>query len=519
MDDSPTECDTVEDASEGEAAAAAQPAVPAASGDDPPVWGQVDDDLVAPEGLIGDDDDDDDDDEEEEDEVAEAAPDESSSPSAGPREDEAPLPPAHGAAGVGSATAPATAPRLELPCFLLAAVLAVQIVVAVWSQREPHTAALLPVFGYAVMLLLGVGALYGLGRGATDKVGLRPFTSFQFLLLLFAAAPASILAAQAGNLIASLCNREAFPSWLRPPVPDELPTLALAIAGLCVVPALAQELVFRGIIGRAFIARFGPLNGMLLTSLAFAACAVFPQWVAKAFVLAIIFQVVFAATRSLAAAIVLNALCAATSIVVERFPDALEHPRLHAPPRRSARGLGAISGQWGGAGCGGGLVILHAHQVPEGGWKTVDSRLLFAGAAAGGRSGSPAQPRCPRGTGGCRGGHLCRLRRPVVLGGPARRRARGCLQSEQGADPAAAPPAARGRDARRPDDARRRRHAGRDGPRWQRPARRRQVQSQERQGGHRRAAAVGGGWQQGQGSAAASENRHRGGRAKARRRG
>jgi membrane protease YdiL (CAAX protease family) len=302
---------------------------PAAESDDAPVWAQLGDDLVAPQGLLPDDED------EEEDDVVEADAEEPSPP---PRQDEA-RPAAAAcvaaadsaaesatAAAVSSPTGPSAMPGMLIPGVLLAAALAVQIAIAIWIKQQEHFSNLAPVFGYAAMLVLGIGALFALGRGATDKVGLRPFTSFQFLMVLFAAVPASVLAAQMGNLISHLCDTQSFPGWLRPPVPGEFPHLALAIASLCIVPALAQELVFRGVIGRSLTAKFGAFIGMLLTCLAFAAAYVFPEWIAKAFVLAIVFQIVFMVTRSLPAAIVTNALCATAAVLAQRYPDALSIP-------------------------------------------------------------------------------------------------------------------------------------------------------------------------------------------------
>jgi membrane protease YdiL (CAAX protease family) len=287
------------------------------------VWAQAADDLVAPEGLLPDDDEGD---TGEEDDIAEADADEEAP---APSRDE-PVPTASAVEGAAS-PAVATAPGLAIPGILLAAVLAVQVSVAVWMKLQTHAAAFAPVFGFAAMLVLAIGALFVLGRGATDKVGLRPFTSFQFLMLLFAAAPTSVLAAQLGNLIAHLCDTQSFPAWLRPPVTVEFPHLALAIAGLCVVPALAQELAFRGVIGRSLTAKFGAFIGMLLTCVAFAAAYVFPEWIARAFVVTIALQLVFLATRSLAATMVLNALCAAAVVLAQRFAEVLSIPGYSHP--------------------------------------------------------------------------------------------------------------------------------------------------------------------------------------------
>src|SRR5262245_48572524 len=144
--------------------------------DDVPVWAQAGDDLVAPPGLLPDEDD------EEEDDVVEAD-----------AEEPAPPPRQAGASQAACAAAvssppvePSGAPSMLIPGVLLGAVLAVQIAIAIWVKQQEHVAELAPMFGFAAMLVLAIGALFALGRGATDKAGLRPFTSFQFLMVLFA---------------------------------------------------------------------------------------------------------------------------------------------------------------------------------------------------------------------------------------------------------------------------------------------------------------------------------------------
>jgi membrane protease YdiL (CAAX protease family) len=181
-----------------------------------------------------------------------------------------------------------------------------------------------PLLGFGLVLLMGLAALFMMGRGALGKVSLRPLASFQLLLVLFAAAPASILAAQVSNMFSYL----ALPEWLRPPVqpPATLSNPWWAIAALCLIPAVAQELVFRGIVGRALTARCGALIGMTLTTVAFAASYVYPERIAEMLVLGVVLYFVFATTRSLAASILFYALCAAGAMLIARHPDALSIP-------------------------------------------------------------------------------------------------------------------------------------------------------------------------------------------------
>ncbi len=208
-----------------------------------------------------------------------------------------------------------------MPCILLAIALAVQVGVVIAAAKAVYFAEVAAVSGYGVMLISGVAALFILGARPLDKVGLRPFTSFQFLMLLFVAPSAAVLAAQIARLVSPLV-----PEGLRPPASDGFPYIALSLAGFCVLPALALELVFRGVVGRALIARLGVLVGSLLTCLALAATFVYPERIAEWFALAVVLQIVFAATRSLAATIVLSALCAAPAVLLRQYPDALSIP-------------------------------------------------------------------------------------------------------------------------------------------------------------------------------------------------
>jgi len=295
-DDLPPAADTAADQSAGDAPV----------GEDVPVWAQGgEDDIVAPEDLL---------DDEEEEECGAVDSD-------APPIDEADAEPAQCAVGEECASAPKRS-QLLLSSLLLVAVLAVQVGIAFWIKQQSHMAGFAPIFGFALVLVLAVVVLFATGRGALGNLGLRPFTSFHFLMALFVAPATSVIAAQAGRLISHL----AIPDALRPPTGDTLSHLALAIAGLCVLPALALELTFRGMIARSLAAKFGSFIGMLLTSVAFAASFVWPEKIAEWFVISVVLQLFVMATRSLPVSIILYSLCAATTLLIGRYPDALNIP-------------------------------------------------------------------------------------------------------------------------------------------------------------------------------------------------
>ena len=85
------------------------------------------------------------------------------------------------------------------------------------------------------------------------------------------------------------------------------------------LPALGEELFFRGFLGRGLVARYGPILGVLLTTLLFALFHIDPVRIASAAVMGVVFHWVYLMTRSLAAPILLhtcyNALCIAAAKV------------------------------------------------------------------------------------------------------------------------------------------------------------------------------------------------------------
>jgi tetratricopeptide (TPR) repeat protein/membrane protease YdiL (CAAX protease family) len=73
----------------------------------------------------------------------------------------------------------------------------------------------------------------------------------------------------------------------------------LALIVTCLLPAVSEELFFRGFLGRGLVARYGPALGILLTSLLFGVIHINPVRIAVAGVLGIALHAVYLATRSL----------------------------------------------------------------------------------------------------------------------------------------------------------------------------------------------------------------------------
>lgn len=75
-------------------------------------------------------------------------------------------------------------------------------------------------------------------------------------------------------------------------------SLGFLLVAIAIVPAVAEELVFRGIIGRGLVARWGLLWGILITSALFAAMHVHPAHAFALIPLAVAMHVAYLSTRS-----------------------------------------------------------------------------------------------------------------------------------------------------------------------------------------------------------------------------
>jgi membrane protease YdiL (CAAX protease family) len=82
-----------------------------------------------------------------------------------------------------------------------------------------------------------------------------------------------------------------------------LPVLVMIIAA---APALSEELIFRGVIGRGLIARWGVIPGVLITSLLFGVVHMHPAHALAVIPLGIALHVVYLATRSFYAPVLLH---------------------------------------------------------------------------------------------------------------------------------------------------------------------------------------------------------------------
>ncbi len=178
------------------------------------------------------------------------------------------------------------------------------------SIQSDHLGMLL--CGTQALLVMGVIAAsrLRLGRHAVRRLSFHQLTLGHSFAILTLILPLGIVSSQVYvlflkfvweplvNLMPSLralddMNTMSQMGELTASMP--LPLLLLAIA---LAPAIAEELVFRGVIGRGLTARWGVVWGVLLTSVLFAIVHMHPVHAAGVFLLGLGMHLVYLATRS-----------------------------------------------------------------------------------------------------------------------------------------------------------------------------------------------------------------------------
>lgn len=161
----------------------------------------------------------------------------------------------------------------------------------------------------AFLLATGLAVLIRFGRGSFRHIPLRGVSLGHLGLVVALMLPISLFCSQLHYWI--------FMAWekLTAEFPvlqllDELqsqhtvemaahhvsfPALLLMFAA---VPAIAEELIFRGVIGRGLIARWGMAAGMVITSIMFAIMHLHPAHVLALMPLAVVMHVLYVATKN-----------------------------------------------------------------------------------------------------------------------------------------------------------------------------------------------------------------------------
>ena len=182
----------------------------------------------------------------------------------------------------------------------------------------------------AALLVIVPAVRLRVGPRMREEFGLSRLTGGEALWVVAAVAPLGILSDQlylwAVELTIRLAQR--FPFLELVPRIDSIqliqrqlaetpyPILLVAIA---LAPALSEEFVFRGLIGRGLIARQGVPLGILLTSLLFACAHGTPAHALATFPVGLYLHFVYRATGKLWAAVLLHALQNALSVTLMKY--------------------------------------------------------------------------------------------------------------------------------------------------------------------------------------------------------
>lgn len=150
------------------------------------------------------------------------------------------------------------------------------------------------------------------------RLGFAPLAPVHFLCLLFLLIPLSIVSGEIYRV---------FEVHVWQPLTEASPQLkqldnynsvkavqelsnqvgfSLMILLIAVAPAIGEELVFRGVIGRGLVARLGPAQGVLVTSALFAAVHLHPVHAVGVFLLGAVMHYLHLVTRSFVAPVMLH---------------------------------------------------------------------------------------------------------------------------------------------------------------------------------------------------------------------
>lgn len=179
---------------------------------------------------------------------------------------------------------------------------------------------LLPLGTLTTMAVAVASAVLIHGRQSSRALALRPVAWPHVLLILLATGPFLIVA-------------EAFADWSTEYLPsfsdtmfDDFSSLPIAVVLIfgAVLPAIGEEIIYRGLIGRGLVARYGLVLGGLLTALLFGLVHVDPAQAVSVIWLGWVLQAVYVATRSLAAPMLIHLLNNALAFTQMKFYNPLE---------------------------------------------------------------------------------------------------------------------------------------------------------------------------------------------------
>jgi membrane protease YdiL (CAAX protease family) len=171
--------------------------------------------------------------------------------------------------------------------------------------------------GSAILFVAGAIVAILFRAQVRRKIALRGFSVVQLAIIVLMVPPTMLVGGEiqtlAGKILphfgsnAELYEKLSQQSWL-----------AILVAG-CLLPAMGEELFFRGFLSRGLLAQHGWLCGTLFTASLFGLMHLDPPQVVGVTVLAFGFQVAFLSTKSLVAPMVYHALNNGLAFTLLRF--------------------------------------------------------------------------------------------------------------------------------------------------------------------------------------------------------
>jgi membrane protease YdiL (CAAX protease family) len=162
-----------------------------------------------------------------------------------------------------------------------------------------------------------VGLLWG-GLRWSEVVRLTPFHGLLLLPILIAVVGIGIVASEMDNLTRFMLPMPDFIAQLHQ---DVVSGGVLTAIVLVVVAPLTEELLFRGLILRGFLLRYGTIPAVLLSALLFALVHANPYQFASALAMGIFLAWLFVKTRSLWPCIIAHALANCHAVVIPILQD------------------------------------------------------------------------------------------------------------------------------------------------------------------------------------------------------
>ncbi len=167
---------------------------------------------------------------------------------------------------------------------------------------DEMTSVLLPVSAATLLMFALVVTTLIFRSQWAQVLALRRITLSQAMVVCLLQPPLAIIGTEISSMAA-----QVLPSYTKQVLLDfsQMPLLLVLIGG-CLLPAVGEEVMFRGFLGRGLVARYGLVGGTLLSAVMFSAMHIDPVQASGVLVLGIALQGVYIATRSLLAPVLLH---------------------------------------------------------------------------------------------------------------------------------------------------------------------------------------------------------------------